>query len=103
MAQRPKGPTRANPTLEQVARLAGVSIATASRVVTGAVPVSADRRGRVERAIAELDYVPDERARDLRRATTRTVGIVVPSLPARCTARCSGSSTARCSAAARRC
>jgi LacI family transcriptional regulator len=42
--------------------------------------VSADRRARVERAIAELSYVPDERARDLRRATTRTVGIVVPSL-----------------------
>jgi DNA-binding LacI/PurR family transcriptional regulator len=80
MAQRPKGHGRANPTLEQVARLAGVSIATASRVVTGAVPVSPDRRARVERAIAELSYVPDERARDLRRATTRTVGIVVPSL-----------------------
>lgn len=80
MARRPKAPIKPNPTLEQVARLAGVSIATASRVVTGAVPVSADRRARVEQAIAELDYVPDERARDLRRATTRTVGIVVPSL-----------------------
>lgn len=80
MAPRPRDPIRANPTLAQVARLAGVSIATASRVVTGAVPVSADRRARVERAVAELHYVPDERARDLRRATTRTVGIVVPSL-----------------------
>lgn len=70
-----------NPTLQQVARRAGVSIATASRVVTGAVPVSPDRRARVERAIADLGYVPDERARDLRRATTtRTVGILVPSL-----------------------
>jgi LacI family transcriptional regulator len=70
-----------NPTLQQVARRAGVSIATASRVVTGAVPVSPDRRARVEQAIAELGYVPDERARDLRRATTtRTVGVMVPSL-----------------------
>ena len=60
--------------------MAGVSIATASRVVTGTVPVSPDRRARVERAIAELSYVPDERARDLRRAATRTVGIVVPTL-----------------------
>jgi LacI family transcriptional regulator len=60
--------------------MAGVSIATASRVVTGAVPVSADRRARVEQAIAELEYVPDERARDLRRATTRTVGVLLPSL-----------------------
>ena len=80
MSTSARGHGRPNPTLEQVARLAGVSIATASRVVTGAVPVSADRRARVERAIAELSYVPDERARDLRRATTRTVGIVVPSL-----------------------
>ena len=48
--------------------------------MTGAVPVSPDRRARVEQAIAELGYVPDERARDLRRATTRTVGIMVPSL-----------------------
>ncbi|MDX6378878.1 MAG: Bacterial regulatory protein lacI family, partial [Gaiellaceae bacterium] len=46
MSRRPKGPIKPNPTLEQVARLAGVSIATASRVVTGAVPVSADRRAR---------------------------------------------------------
>ncbi len=80
MTRRANGPGRPNPTLEQVARLAGVSIATASRVVTGAVPVSPDRRARVEKAIADLEYVPDERARDLRRATTRAVGIVVPSL-----------------------
>jgi LacI family transcriptional regulator len=80
MSRLTKGPG-SNPTLQQVARRAGVSIATASRVVTGAVPVSPDRRARVEEAIAELGYVPDERARDLRRATTtRTVGIMLPSL-----------------------
>jgi LacI family transcriptional regulator len=80
MSRLPKG-VRSTPTLQQVARRAGVSIATASRVVTGAVPVSPDRRARVEEAIAELGYVPDERARDLRRATTtRTVAIMLPSL-----------------------
>jgi len=80
MSRLPQG-ARSNPTLQQVARRAGVSIATASRVVTGAVPVSPDRRARVEQAIAELGYVPDERARDLRRATsTRTVAIMLPSL-----------------------
>ncbi len=68
------------PTLEQVARRADVSIATASRVVTGSVPVSAARRERVERAIAELGYVPDERARDLRRGAQRAVGFLVPNL-----------------------
>lgn len=80
MSSRAPGQPRTSPTLQQVARRAGVSIATASRVVTGAVPVSPDRRARVERAIADLGYVPDERARDLRRTTTRTVAILVPSL-----------------------
>ena len=80
MAQRPTGPTRAEPH-------PGAGRAAGRRLhrhrLTGRNrrrPGSADRRARVERAIAELDYVPDERARDLRRATTRTVGIVVPSL-----------------------
>jgi DNA-binding LacI/PurR family transcriptional regulator len=79
MPGRRKGPPRATPTLQQVARVAGVSIATASRVVTGAVPVSPDRKIRVEQAIALLGYVPDERARDLRRNAQKTVGLVIPS------------------------
>ena len=69
------------PTLEHVARLAGVSIATASRVLTGSVPVSPERRLRVERAISDLGYVPDERARELRRGGgSRIVAFVVPRL-----------------------
>ncbi len=79
MPPRRKGPPRATPTLQQVAKVAGVSIATASRVVTGAVPVSPDRKIRVEQAIALLGYVPDERARDLRRNAQKTVGLVIPS------------------------
>ena len=74
------GERPALPTLEQVARHADVSIATASRVVTGSVPVSPARRERVERAISALGYVPDERARDLRRGAQRAVGFLVPTL-----------------------
>jgi LacI family transcriptional regulator len=74
------GDERTAPTLEQVARVAGVSIATASRVVTGAVPVSPARRARVEQAISLLGYVPDERARDLRRNAQKTIGLLVPTL-----------------------
>jgi DNA-binding LacI/PurR family transcriptional regulator len=80
MASRRKGPPRSTPTLQQVARVAGVSIATASRVVTGTVPVSPDRRARVEQAVALLGYVPDERARDLRRNAQKAVGLIIPSL-----------------------
>ena len=62
--QRPKA-TVVNPTLEQVARLAGVT--ATGLVVTGAVPVP---RTGVERAIAEPPTCRTSGARDLRRATT---------------------------------
>jgi DNA-binding LacI/PurR family transcriptional regulator len=51
-----------NPTLADVASLAGVSRATASRVINDIPAVSADARRRVQRAVAVLGYVPDEAA-----------------------------------------
>lgn len=59
------------PTLEDVARLAGVSRATVSRVVRGEGPVSATTRAAVRRAVAEVGYVPDEAARSLARGPSR--------------------------------
>lgn len=56
---------RTQPTINDVARLAGVSKGTVSHVLSGRVPVSAATRGRVERAIADLDYQPAESARSL--------------------------------------
>jgi DNA-binding LacI/PurR family transcriptional regulator len=50
------------PTLSDVASLAGVSRATASRVINDVPAVSADARRRVRRAVAVLGYVPDEAA-----------------------------------------
>ena len=58
-----------------VARLAGVSVATASRVASGALPVRPETRARVERAMRELLYVPPGR-----RAETGLIGILVPEL-----------------------
>ena len=54
-------------TLVDVAMLAGVSIKTASNVVTGAARVAEGTRARVEAAIVELGYVPNMAARALRR------------------------------------
>ncbi|MFD0527319.1 LacI family DNA-binding transcriptional regulator [Kitasatospora arboriphila] len=48
------------PTLEDVAQRAGVSRATASRVVSGSHPVSERRRSAVLRAVADLQYVPNQ-------------------------------------------
>ena len=52
-------------TLEQVAKVAGVSRATVSRVVNGSPRVSGDVRRAVEAAVVELGYVPNRAARSL--------------------------------------
>lgn len=53
------------PTIADVARVAGVSVPTVSRVLTGNVPVGEKRRARVAQAIAELGYRPNAAARAL--------------------------------------
>jgi DNA-binding LacI/PurR family transcriptional regulator len=53
------------PTIADVARIAGVSVPTVSRVLTGSIPVGPKRRERVEQAIKELGYRPNEAARAL--------------------------------------
>src|SRR6476659_2555575 len=61
--------------LRDVARHAGVSLATASRVVSGLDNVRSETRERVERAMRELLYVPPGR-----RPATGMIGLLVPSL-----------------------
>jgi LacI family transcriptional regulator len=72
------------PTQADVARLAGVSRATVSYVVNertgGRVPISEETRQRVLEAIAELEYVPDARARALRSGNTKTIGLIIPDI-----------------------
>ncbi|WP_218920476.1 LacI family DNA-binding transcriptional regulator [Lentzea guizhouensis] len=65
-------------TLDDVARAAGVSRATASRVVTGQGPASQRARDRVAAAVTELGYVPDAAARALasRSGTRLAVGVI---------------------------
>jgi len=68
------------PTISDVARRAGVSLATVSRVLQGAANVHPDTRERVEQAIAELGYVPSAVARGLRSKRTRSLALVVPDI-----------------------
>ena len=65
------------PTIKHVARKAGVSLGTASRVLNGHKSVSEEMRRRVEQAILDLGYRPDAVAQSMRRGATRTVGIVI--------------------------
>lgn len=66
-------------TLRDVAAEAGVSLATASRVVSGNYPTSSDVRRRVNSAIRELAYEPRPRSPQRPRAT-RTIAVVVPDI-----------------------
>jgi len=65
-------------TLKDVADAAGVSTATASRVLSGRRPVTADVAAVVRAASEQLGYQTDVVARSLRMRTTGTVGMVVP-------------------------
>lgn len=66
------------PTLEDVARLAGVSRATASRAIIEPGKVSAQRRSAVEEAMQALGYVPNAAARSLVTRRTMSIAVVVP-------------------------
>jgi LacI family transcriptional regulator len=63
-------------TLYDVARHAGVSIATVSRVLHGQGPVRDNTRDRVRSAIDELGYVPDGAAQSLARNRKDVIGLV---------------------------
>lgn len=66
--------------LKEVAALARVSAATVSRTLSAPHLVNVRTRERVERAIAELDYLPHGAARALRSKRTGSIGAVVPAL-----------------------
>src|SRR6185437_10522793 len=67
-------------TLADVARRAGVSIQTVSRVINGQAETSEATRARVLQAVADVDYRPNSVARGLRNRQTFTVGVVVPQI-----------------------
>ncbi|MEW1901636.1 MULTISPECIES: LacI family DNA-binding transcriptional regulator [unclassified Streptomyces] len=71
------------PTLEEVAARAGVGRGTVSRVINGSPKVSEQAKAAVERAVAELGYVPNRAARALAGSRTDAVALVVPETEAR--------------------
>ena len=75
------GATPRGAVMVDVARLAGVSQKTVSRVVNGAPHVRPDVRERVHQAIAELDYRPNGAAQALARARTHTIGVLALGTP----------------------
>ena len=67
-------------TIRDVARTAGVSIKTVSRVLTGNGYASAATRAQVERAAKKLGYVPNRIASSLASGRTLSIGMIVPDI-----------------------
>lgn len=67
-------------TIKDVARVAGVSVATVSRVLNGSGPVREATRLRVVSATKKLRYAPNGAARSLVTRRTRTLGVLLPDL-----------------------
>ncbi len=73
-----RDPATGSPTLDEVARVAGVSRATASRAINGGQRVSPQARSSVDAAVRSLGYVPNPAARSLVTRRTDSVAVVVP-------------------------
>jgi LacI family transcriptional regulator len=65
------------PTIKDVAKLAGVSISTVSRVMNDSKPVSPEARKKVLDAINKLDFKPNELARSLVMRKSNLIGVIV--------------------------
>lgn len=67
--------------IKQVAKQAGVSIASVSHVINNTRYVSDEVKRKVYEAMEELDYHPNSAARSLRSQKSNTIGLIVPVLP----------------------
>jgi len=67
-------------TLEMVAKLAGVSPSTVSRILNGTAKVSPERKKAVDHAIAKLGFVPNPVARGLAGGRTLSIGVVTQAI-----------------------
>lgn len=79
MAQPPSTP-RPPATLRDVAAVAGVSVATASRVLSGNPATSQASREAVTAAAEQLDFRPNVQARALRSSRTASIGLLIPDI-----------------------
>jgi DNA-binding LacI/PurR family transcriptional regulator len=68
---------KVNYTIRDVAKAAGVSVATVSRVINKNIPVSQDVSERVEAVMQELNYFPKATARNLSNQKTNSIGFIL--------------------------
>lgn len=66
--------------IREVAKLANVSPSTVSRVINGTANVDEEKKRRVLKAIDESGFTPNEVARSLFKKSSKTIGVIVPSI-----------------------
>jgi LacI family sucrose operon transcriptional repressor len=64
--------------IKDVAKRAGVSVTTVSRVINNSGYIGKDTRHKVETAMTELDYIPNQIARSLQKQQSYILGVIVP-------------------------
>jgi LacI family transcriptional regulator len=74
------GLPRGKVTVRDVARAAGVSITTVSRVLNNPDLVASEKQDAVQRALQSLDYIPNQLARSLISRQSKAIGLVVPTI-----------------------
>lgn len=67
-------------TIKDVAKLAGVSIATVSRYINSNGYVSMEAKEKISKAVEELKYTPNEVARSLYKKTSKMVALLIPQI-----------------------
>lgn len=67
-------------TIKDIARSLNISISTVSRALRGMPEIHPDTRQAVIRLAEELDYQPNQLAKNLAKSRTRTIGVIVPNL-----------------------
>lgn len=67
-------------TIKDVAKKAGVSLATVSRVINGTANVSEAKKKNILEAIKELNFEPNEVARSMIKKSSKSIGLIIPSI-----------------------
>lgn len=68
------------PTMHDVARMAGTSVATVSNYINKTRPVSRKLSARIAEAVETLSYVPNQAAKILKSNVNRTIGVILPNI-----------------------
>jgi len=69
-----------NPTLKDIAKTLGISVSTVSRALRNHPAIKAETVELVKQTAAELEYFPDNVARNLQKKSTNTIGVIVPEI-----------------------